>query len=50
MDQPPTKIAIITRSLANGGVERFSALLSKILSGLGYKIHIVSVLDEIEYE
>lgn len=50
MDQRQSKIAIITRSLAHGGVERFAALLSKLLTGLGYDVHIISVLDAIEYE
>jgi len=50
MDNRKTKIAIVTRSLANGGLERFSGLLSKMLSELGFEIHLVSILDEIEYE
>ena len=50
MDTTKIKIAIITQSLANGGVERFSAVLSKMLTNLGFHIHLISVLDEIEYE
>jgi glycosyltransferase involved in cell wall biosynthesis len=50
MDTTKIKIAIITQSLANGGVERFSAVLSKMLTNLGFQIHIISVLDEIEYD
>lgn len=50
MDTTKIKIAILTQSLANGGVERFSAVLSKMLTNLGFQIHIISVLDEIEYE
>jgi glycosyltransferase involved in cell wall biosynthesis len=50
MDTTKIKIAIITQSLANGGVERFSAVLSKMLTNLGFQIHLISVLDEIEYE
>lgn len=50
MDNHKTKIAIVTRSLAHGGLERFSGLLSKMLTELGFEIHLVSILDEIEYE
>ena len=45
-----TKIAIITTSLASGGAERSSASLSVLLSNLGFDVHIVTVLDEIEFE
>lgn len=44
------KIAIVASSLANGGAERSSALLSILFSDLGYEVHVISVLDEIEYE
>jgi glycosyltransferase involved in cell wall biosynthesis len=50
MDNTKTKIAIVTSSLANGGLERFSALLSKMLVHLGFEIHMITILDEIEYE
>lgn len=50
MDVTKIKIAIVTQSLANGGAERSCALLSKILSQLGFEVHIICVLDEIEYE
>lgn len=50
MDAAKIKIAIITTSLGNGGAERSCGLLSILLSNLGYQIHIVSVLDEIEFE
>ena len=43
------KICIVVSSLGGGGAERSSALLSHILDGLGYDIHIVSVLDRIDY-
>ena len=49
MNNRKIKIAIVTRSLAHGGLERFSALLSKMLSDLGFEIHVVSILNEIEY-
>ena len=50
MNNDKIKIAIITRSLANGGAERCAALLSFLLSDLGFQIHIVSIFDEIEFE
>lgn len=50
MTTDKTKIAIITQSLANGGAERSSALLSVLLSNLGFDIHVITVLDKIEYE
>ena len=50
MDRTKIKIAIVTQSLANGGAERFASLLSKMLVGLGFHVHIVSILDDIEYE
>ena len=37
-------------SLGKGGAERSSALLSKMLIGLGYDVHIVSILNYIDYE
>lgn len=43
------KICIVVSSLGGGGAERSSALLSEILHDLGYNIHIVSVLDIIDY-
>ncbi|MCK8480123.1 glycosyltransferase [Psychroserpens algicola] len=44
------KICIVVTSLGKGGAERSSALLSKLLSGLGYTIHIVMIVDEINNE
>lgn len=44
------KIAIITITLAGGGAQRSSALLSVLLSKLGYDVHVVTVKDEIEYD
>ncbi|MBR9846888.1 MAG: glycosyltransferase family 4 protein, partial [Algicola sp.] len=43
------KICIVASSLGKGGAERSSALLSIMLSNLGYEIYIVTVLDCIEY-
>jgi len=43
------KICIVVSSLGTGGAERSSALLSELLYTVGYDIHIVSVLDNIDY-
>ena len=44
------KICIVATCLSQGGAERSSALLSKMLDGLGHEIHIVTVLSGVEYE
>ena len=44
------KVCIVVTSLGRGGAERSSALLSIMLDNLGYNVHIVSVLNDIEYE
>lgn len=44
------KICIIVSSLGKGGAERSSALISRMLSNLGYEIHIISVLNIIDYQ
>lgn len=44
------KTCIITTSLANGGAQRFSALLSKILFELGHDVHIVVTKNHIDYD
>ena len=43
------KICIVVSSLGGGGAERSSALLSEILFDIGYDIHIVSVLNKVDY-
>jgi len=43
------KICIVVYSLGGGGAERSSALLSQILYDIGYDVHIVSVLDHIDF-
>jgi glycosyltransferase involved in cell wall biosynthesis len=43
------KVLIVTSSLGGGGAERSAALLSILLSDGGYDVHIVSVLDDIQY-
>lgn len=43
------KICIVVTSLGGGGAERSSATLSEILFDMGYDVHIISVLDVIDY-
>lgn len=43
------KICIVVSSLGAGGAERSSALLSEMLFDLNFDVHIVSVLDKIDY-
>ena len=43
------KICIVVTSLGKGGAERSSALLSMMLYDLGHKVHIVSIMDSIDY-
>lgn len=44
------KICIVVTSLGKGGAERSSALLSKMLVALGHEVHVVIVLNDIDYE
>ncbi|GAA4767190.1 MULTISPECIES: glycosyltransferase [Flavobacterium] len=44
------KVLLVTTSLANGGAERSTALLSILLTQLGYEVHITTVLNKIEFE
>ena len=50
METAQIKIAIMTRSLANGGAERSCALLSILLSEAGFQVHVITVLDQVEFE
>lgn len=43
------KVCIVVSSLGGGGAERSSALLSEMLDDMGYDVHIVSVLNNINY-
>ncbi|SMO57833.1 Glycosyltransferase involved in cell wall bisynthesis [Saccharicrinis carchari] len=43
------KVCLFTVSLANGGAEKSTAVLSKILVQKGYIVHIVSLTDDIKY-
>ncbi|MUU79649.1 glycosyltransferase [Winogradskyella endarachnes] len=44
------KICIVVKSLAGGGAERSAALLSIMLSNLGHEVHVVTVLNDINYK
>lgn len=44
------KICIVTYSLAKGGAEKSAAQLSIMLHDLGYDVHVVSVLNDIDYK
>lgn len=44
------KICIITSSLGKGGAEKSSAVLSILLDNLGYEVHVISVLNFIDYD
>lgn len=44
------KIALITISLAGGGAERSTALLSQMLDTNGFDVHIITLTDAIDYE
>lgn len=50
MSPAKTKIAIISHALGGGGAERFGALLSFILSDLGYEIHNIILNQPQDYE
>lgn len=44
------KICIVTSSLGKGGAEKSSALLSVMLSEIGYEVYVVTVLKDVDYE
>ena len=44
------KIAIVSASLGVGGAERFAGLLSFMLYDLGYEVHHIIILDNVDYE
>ena len=43
-------VCLVAISLTNGGAERSSALLSKMLVNEGFEVHIVLLTDEVGYE
>lgn len=44
------KICIVSISLSKGGAERSTALLSRMLDSLGYRVYLVILTDEISYD
>ena len=44
------KIALVTISLAGGGAERSTAMLSQMLSKNGCDVHLITLTDAIDYE
>ena len=50
MTKQRLKIAIITSTLGGGGAQKSSANLSFVLSKLDYDVHIISILNQIDYE
>jgi len=44
------KICIVVTSLGKGGAERSSVLLSKMLFNQGHQVHLVTIVDVVEYE
>ena len=46
---PKKKICIVTSSLGKGGAEKSSGVLSILLDNLGYEVHVISILNTIDY-
>ena len=44
------KICIVTSSLGKGGAERFSGMLSQMLSKLQFKVYIILTKNDVDYE
>jgi len=44
------KICIVTSSLGKGGAEKSSAVLSILLNNLGYQVHVISIINPIDYD
>lgn len=43
------KVCVVTTSLASGGAERSSALLSQMLDALGYNVHVLVTKNQVDY-
>ncbi|GGE10019.1 glycosyltransferase [Psychroflexus salis] len=50
MNSPLPKICIVSVSLAKGGAERSAAVLSGLLSNLGYEVHVAILTNLIDYK
>ncbi len=46
----PKKVCLVAISLAQGGAERSTALLSRLLEKCGYEVHLVILNDHVDYE
>jgi len=44
------KIALVAISLAGGGAERSTALLSQMLDATGFEVHLITLTDAIDFE
>ncbi len=49
-DNDKKKICIVVQSLGGGGAERTTAQLSQLLSVLGHEVHLVTILNRIDYD
>jgi glycosyltransferase involved in cell wall biosynthesis len=49
LEKTKIKVCIVTSSLGKGGAQKSSAVLSILLDSLGCEVHIVSILDTIDY-
>ncbi len=50
MEKLKSKICIVVGSLANGGLERTTALLSKMLEKADYDVHLALLENKVDYE
>lgn len=48
--EPKLKICVVSISLAQGGAERSTAILTKMLQDEGFEVHLVLLNDAIDYE
>jgi glycosyltransferase involved in cell wall biosynthesis len=44
------KVAVICISLARGGAEKSTAILTKLLDALGHEVHVITITNQVEYE
>jgi len=47
---PRKKICLVVSSLGDGGAEKSSGALSILLHGMGYEVHVISILNRIDYD
>jgi glycosyltransferase involved in cell wall biosynthesis len=46
----PLRVAVVSISLARGGAERSTAILTKMLDSLGVEVHLITITDDVVYE